>query len=69
MECHTTVVERRETFLVWNVSVTIDTQVRICGQRGADVYDHALDAQWLDRAYAQADALPTAAQDLQHQKV
>ncbi len=57
---HTTVVERRETFLVRDVSVTIDTQVRICGQCSADVYDRDLDLRSLDRAYTQADALPTA---------
>ena len=52
---HTTVVERQETFPVRDVSVTITTQVRICNQCGADVYDRDLDGASLDRAYALAD--------------
>ncbi len=53
----TIVVERQETFLVRDVSVTITTQVRICGQCGADVSDRELDLRSLDHAYTQADAL------------
>ncbi len=52
---HTAVVERQETFPVRDVSVTIMTQVRICQQCGADVYDRDLDGASLDRAYAMAD--------------
>jgi hypothetical protein len=52
---HTTVVERQETFPVHDVSVTIMTQVRICNQCGADVYDRDLDSRSLDWAYALAD--------------
>ncbi len=57
MDEHTTVVERQETFPVRDVSITMTTQVRICMACGADVYDRDLDAQSLDQAYAQADAL------------
>ena len=57
MECHTAVVERQEAFLVRDVAVTITTQVRICGQCGADVSDRELDLRSLDRAYTQADVL------------
>lgn len=56
-ECHTTVIERQETFLVCDVSVTIDTQVRVCGQCGADVSDRELDLRSLDRANTEADGL------------
>ena len=51
----TSVVERQETFPVRDVSVTIMTQVRICQQCGADVYDRELDSRSLDRAYALVD--------------
>lgn len=57
VDYHTTVVERQETYPVRDVPITITTQVRICQQCGADVYDGVLDATSLDRAYAEADAL------------
>ena len=55
MDRQTTIIERQETFPVRDVSVTIMTQVRICQQCGADVYDRELDSRLLDRAYALVD--------------